>query len=201
MSEMCRSLALFCGSSDGKDPKFCQLAEDFGRLCAQRGLTLYYGGAKLGLMRAAAEAALEEKGHVIGVMPEIFVDDVVVANNISQMIWVKSMSERKQTLERLADAFVALPGSFGTMDELFEILTDAQLGLHHKPVVILNAFGYYDPLLKQLEIFLNKGFLRPFHHGLLLVAASPEEVFEKLEKYVYPNDQEWLDKHTRSGKN
>ena len=111
------------------------------------------------------------------------------------MVRVKSMSERKQMMERVADAFVALPGSFGTMDELFEILTDAQLGLHKKPIVILNALGYYDFLLEQLDRFEKAGFLRPFHHGLLMSATSVDEVFDKIATYENPNDEAWLAKH------
>lgn len=190
-----KSLALFCGSQEGNTPCYVQLATDFGIRCAERGLTLYYGGARLGLMRAAAEAAMQHGGRVVGIMPQIFADSVVVADNITEMVRVNSMSERKQTMERLADAFVALPGSFGTMDELFEILTDAQLGLHNKPVVILNAFGYYDFLLNQLSKFEEAGFLRPFHHGLLLTATTVDEVFEKIAAYKNPNDEAWLAKH------
>lgn len=197
MCNIFQSVAIFCGSSDGKDAKYCRLAADFGRLCAKKGYTIYYGGAKLGLMRAAAEASLAENGKVIGVIPDFFSGDVVVADNITEQIWVKSMGERKQTMEKLADAFVILPGSFGTMDELFEIVTDAQLGLHRKPIVILNAFGYYDLLLKQLEVFQQEGFLRPFHYGLISVAETPEEVFEKLDKFQYSNDLSWLEKHTK----
>lgn len=197
MNNHVRSVAVFCGSSDGKDAKYVQLAAAFGRLCARNGLAIYYGGAKLGLMGSLAEAALAENGRVVGIIPDFFSGDVVVANNITEQIWVKSMSERKQKMEQLADAFVVLPGSLGTMDELFEIVTDAQLGLHQKPIVILNAFGYYDLLLKQLEIFSQEGFLRPFHHDLISVAAAPEEVFEKLNNFQYSNDLSWLKKHTK----
>ena len=166
-----KSLVLFCGSQEGRDVRYVQMAADFGAHCAELGLTLYYGGARLGLMKAAAEASMQRGGRVVGIMPEIFTDGVVVADNITEMVRVKSMSERKQMMERVADAFVALPGSFGTMDELFEILTDAQLGLHKKPIVILNAFGYYNFLLNQLSRFEEEGFLRPFHHGLLMEAT------------------------------
>ena len=190
-----KSLALFCGSQEGNDARYVQLAADFGARCAELGLTLYYGGARLGLMRAAAEASMQRGGCVVGIMPQIFTDSVVVADNITEMVRVKSMSERKQMMEQLADAFVALPGSFGTMDELFEILTDAQLGLHQEPVVILNAFGYYDGLLNQLSKFEEAGFLRPFHHGLLLSATSVNEVFDKIATYENPNDEAWLAKH------
>lgn len=189
------SLALFCGSQEGNDARYVQIAVEFGAKCAELGLVLYYGGARLGLMKAAAEASMERGGRVIGIMPSIFTDNVVVADNITEMVRVKSMSERKQMMERVADAFVALPGSFGTMDELFEVLTDAQLGLHKKPVVILNAFGYYDFLLNQLSKFEKEGFLRPFHHGLLMEATSVDEVFEKIAAYQNPNDEAWLAKH------
>ena len=190
-----KSLALFCGSQEGNDARYVQVAAEFGARYAELGLTLYYGGARLGLMRAAAEASMQRGGRVVGIMPQIFTDSVVVADNITEMVRVKSMSERKQLMERVADAFVALPGSFGTMDELFEILTDAQLGLHQKPVVILNAFGYYDGLLNQLSKFEEAGFLRPFHHGLLLSATSVDEVFARIATYENPNDEAWLAKH------
>lgn len=195
MSLNIKSLALFCGSCDGNGDQYVRLAADFGACCADNGLTLYYGGARLGLMRAAAEAAMQKGGRVIGVMPAIFSNNVVVADNVTEMLRVASMSERKQTLEQLADAFVALPGSMGTMDELFEVLTDAQLGLHSKPIVILNAFGYYDFLLNQLMRFEEEGFLRPFHRGLLMSATTVGEVFEKIANYKNSNDEEWLSKH------
>lgn len=189
------SVALFCGSGEGNNPHYQHSAADFGRKCVEHGLTLYYGGAKLGLMRAAAEAAMQSGGRVVGIIPEIFVKDVVVAEDITEQIWVKSMSERKQTMERLADAFVALPGAFGTMDELFEILTDAQLGLHHCPVVLLNELGFYDGLLHQLARFEAEGYLRPFHRQLLCVATSVDEIFTHLQNYKYPNDAEWMRTH------
>ena len=194
------SIALFCGSTAGHDVRYRDLAAELGRQCASRGVTLYYGGAKIGLMGAAAETALAGGGRVVGVIPDFFSGDAVVAQNITEQIWVKSMSERKQTLERLADAFVVLPGAFGTMDELFEVLTDAQLGLHRKPIVVLNAFGYYDHLIKQLEMFEKEGFLRTFHSGLRLIATSVEEVFTAVEDFSYSNDPAWLEKYMRLNK-
>lgn len=191
------SLALFCGSSCGNSPRFIQLAKDFGNKCAEQKVTLYYGGAKLGLMNAAAEAAIQAGGTVIGVTPDFFSHDTVVAQNITKLILVKTMSERKQLLEKIADAFVIFPGSFGTMDELFEIITDAQLGLHAKPVVILNVFGYYDHLLQQLHTFRNEGFLRPCHYDLLHVATSVDELFDKIRNYSNSNDLEWIKAHTK----
>ena len=197
MLNNCSSVAVFCGSSDGKDAKYVALAADFGAKCAKYQLDIYYGGAKLGLMNAVAEAAIQNGGKVIGVMPKFFINDVVAASYLTELISVESMSERKQMMEKKSDAFVILPGSFGTMDEFFEVVTDAQLGLHQKPIVILNAFGYYDALLLQIERFEKEGFLRPFHRGLITVAESVEDVFVKIGEFRCTNDQAWLDKHCR----
>jgi len=188
------SIALFCGSADGFHPKYGELAATFGRLCAQKHIHLYYGGAALGLMKAAADACRAFQGKVSGVAPSFFSNSTVIDTTLDKLYLVDSMSERKQMMERSADAFVALPGSYGTMDEFFEVLTDAQLGLHHKPVAILNAFGYYSPLIEQLKIFKNEGFLRDFHFDLLIVATTIEELFEKLEHYENSNNRHWLDK-------
>jgi uncharacterized protein (TIGR00730 family) len=188
------SIALFCGSADGCDPKYKELATAFGLWCAQHQITLYYGGAALGLMKAAADACRTHNGKVVGIAPNFFSNSTVIDTTLDVLHLVDSMSERKQMLEKSADAFVALPGAYGTMDEFFEVLTDAQLGLHHKPVALLNAFGYYEPLIQQLEIFKKEGFLRDFHFDLLIVAATLEELFDKLERYENSNDRHWLDK-------
>jgi len=188
------SIALFCGSAEGFHPKYKELASTFGQWCAQHHITLYYGGAALGLMKAAANACLTHQGKVIGIAPSFFSNSTVIDTSLEKLILVDSMSERKQMMERSADAFVALPGSYGTMDEFFELLTDAQLGLHHKPVAILNAFNFYTPLLEQLEIFKNEGFLRDFHFNLLVVAETVTELFDKLERYENSNKSTWLEK-------
>jgi uncharacterized protein (TIGR00730 family) len=188
------SVALFCGSAEGNDPKYATLAEQFGLACAERKLVLYYGGASLGLMRAAAHSCRDAGGHIVGITPSFFSDSTVVDTSLSELYLVDSMSERKQLLERSADAFVILPGSYGTMDEFFEVLTDAQLGLHHKPVAILNAFGYYDHLLALINHFHNEGFLRDFHFKLVITATTIEELFEKLDCFESPNNAHWLDK-------
>jgi uncharacterized protein (TIGR00730 family) len=192
------SIALFCGSADGFDPKYKELAANFGKHCAQHHTVLYYGGAALGLMKAAADACRENQGKAVGIAPSFFSNATVIDTTLEELYLVDSMSERKQMLERSADAFVSLPGSYGTMDEFFEVLTDAQLGLHHKPVAILNAFDYYTPLIQQLETFKNEGFLRDFHFDLLIVASTIEELFDKLERYENSNNRHWLDKIKRN---
>lgn len=188
------SIALFCGSSEGNHPKYSELAAQFGQACAERKLILFYGGSSLGLMKAAAHSSRELGGQVVGITPSFFSDSTVVDTSLDELHIVDSMSERKQLLEKSADAFVILPGSYGTMDEFFEVLTDAQLGLHHKPVAVLNAFGYYDHLIALINHFHQEGFLRDFHHKLVIVASSIEELFYKLDHYESPNNTHWLDK-------
>ena len=188
------SLALYCGSSVGNNPAYAQEAARFGEMCARKSLTLYYGGGSIGLMGAAANASLAHGGKVIGVAPDFFTKGEVLATNITEMILVKTMSERKQLLEERADAFVVFPGGYGTMDELFEMVTDAQLGMHFKPIAIYNYLGFYDLLIKQLQKFMEEGFLRPFHHSLLITASTLDELFRKLDAYENTNDHTWLDK-------
>jgi uncharacterized protein (TIGR00730 family) len=188
------AIALYCGSAEGFSPKYKELAADFGQRCALQQITLYYGGAALGLMKAAADACRAHNGKVVGIAPSFFSNSTVIDTTLEELHLVESMSTRKQMLENSADALVALPGSYGTMDEFFEAITNAQLGLHHKPVAILNAFGYYAPLVEQLKIFKNEGFLRDFHFDLLILATTLEELFDKLEHYESTNNRNWLDK-------
>ena len=189
-----QSIALFCGSASGNDPLYAEQAAAFGTMLADRGITLYYGGGSIGLMGVAADAAMRHNGTVIGVAPDFFARGEVLADNITEMIFVKTMSERKQLLEQRADAFVVFPGGYGTMDELFEIVTDAQLGMHFKPIAIYNPNGDYDMLLAQLDRFSQDGFLRAFHKDLLITATTLDELFDKLNRYENSNDHSWLDK-------
>ena len=188
------SIALFCGSSEGKEPIYLQAAQEFGRVCAQKGITLYYGGAALGLMKAAADTSREAGGRVVGITPHFFSNQSVVDQTVQDMRVVESMSERKQEFEKLADAFVILPGGYGTLDELFEILTDAQLGLHQKPIVVLNTNGYYNHLIQLLNHFNQEGFLRDFHRQLVIFVDQVDEIFIQLEQYQNSNDPHWLKK-------
>ena len=189
----CNAIALFCGSSNGKS-QYDDIATAFGKQCAERNITLIYGGASIGLMGKTATTALNNGGKVIGIAPSFFTQGTVLADFLPEMILVDNMSERKQLFEKIADAFVILPGSFGTMDELFEILTNSQLGLHQKPVALLNAFGYYDHLIAQLAHFEKEGFLHTSHRQLLLIADDIETLFAKIEQYQYFDQQEWLNK-------
>lgn len=191
------SIALFCGSSTGDNPLYAQLAEEFGRRCAERNILLYYGGGSIGLMGISATAAMENGGKVIGVAPDFFKKGAVLSDKITQMIYVKTMGERKQLMETNADAFVGFPGGYGTMDEIFEIATDAQLGMHNKPVIIFNPNGFYDLLISQLKHFRDEGFLRPVHHDLIMVATTIDEIFDILDHYECPVGHSWLEKIDR----
>lgn len=186
------SISLYCGSCNNAKPEYKAAAADFGRICAQKGITIYFGGASIGLMAEASRAARALGGRVIGIAPELFSNSTVIDTTLEELIIVPTMSERKQLLEKSADAFVVLPGGYGTLDELFEMLTDAQIGQHFKPVAILNVNNYYEHLIKQIDRFQEEGFLRPFHRGLLLVADNMEDMFYQLEHFQSPNDNEWL---------
>ncbi|MBO7491926.1 MAG: TIGR00730 family Rossman fold protein [Bacteroidales bacterium] len=189
-----QSIALFCGSARGNNPDYAADAVTFGRIMVQKEMTLYYGGGSIGIMGVVAEAMMEQGGTVIGVAPDFFKMGPVLADNITEMIYVKTMSERKQLLEKRADAFVIFPGGYGTMDEFFEIITDAQLGLHKKPIIVYNPNGYYDHLLALLDHFMEEGFLRAFHKNLAYFVDTVEDIFTALDKYENTNSESWLSK-------
>ena len=175
-----KSLCVFCGSSPGKRPAYAELAVRTGELIARSGLTLVYGGGRVGLMGALADAALGAGGRVVGVIPQMLIDREVGHAGLSQLHVVRTMSERKLLMGDLADAFLALPGGIGTMDELFEAWTWTQLGLHRKPCALLNLDGYYDPLLAFLDHAVDEGFLEPRYRAALLVASELESALELL---------------------
>lgn len=187
-----RRVAVFTGSSPGNHPEYLEAARDFGDTLARRGLTLVYGGARVGLMGAMADAVLAAGGAVTGVMPEALVAKEVAHAGLTELHVVRSMHERKALMADLADAFVAMPGGWGTLDELFEILTWAQLGLHRKPCAVLNIRGYFDPLLAFLDHSVREGFVRAEHRGMLLVARSPGELLDRLGESRPPIVEKWI---------
>src|SRR4029450_3494621 len=175
-----KSLCVFCGSSPGKRPAYAALATAAGALIARRGLTLIYGGGRVGLMGALADSALAAGGRVVGVIPQMLIDREVGHAGLSQLHVVRTMSERKLLMGDLSDAFLALPGGIGTMDELFEAWTWTQLGLHRKPCALLNQYGYYDPLLAFLDHAVDGGFLGTRDRAALLVADDLETALDRL---------------------
>jgi len=174
-------ICVFCGSTSGAKPEYIKAARQMGEALAQRELALVYGGGRTGLMGQLAEAALAAGGQVIGIIPQDMVSADVALTELADLRVVGSMHERKSLMAELADGFVALPGGLGTLEEFFEALTWAQLGLHTKPCGLLNAGGYYDRLIEFLDIAVDQGFVHPSHRAKLLVA---EDVGDLLRQFV-----------------
>lgn len=179
-----RSICIFCGSSAGNRPEYLELARITGRLVAARGLTLVYGGGKVGLMGALADAAAAAGGKVVGIIPKMLLDREVGHPGLSELRVVGTMSERKIMMIEHSDAFLALPGGIGTLDELFEAWTWTQLGLHEKPTGLLNFQGYYDALVRFLDLAVEEGFQRPRHRAALLVDTEVESLLDRLQAAV-----------------
>jgi uncharacterized protein (TIGR00730 family) len=175
-----RSVCVFCGSSAGSDPRYLAAAQSFGRSLAVAHLRIVYGGASVGLMGALADAALEAGGEVIGVIPAALFDREIAHRGLSDLRVVTTMHERKAMMADLADAFVALPGGLGTLEELFEVWTWGMLGLHNKPYGLLNVGGFYDRLIGFLDSITAQGFVRPEQRSRLVVDASAESLLRRL---------------------
>jgi uncharacterized protein (TIGR00730 family) len=175
-----KRICVYCGSCFGALPQYSALAEAFGSACARRGLTIVYGGGNVGLMGAVADAALVTGGQVIGVMPRSMIAEERSHRGLTELITVETMHERKYRMTQLADAFVALPGGIGTLEEVIEMFTWLQLGLHLKPVGLLNTEGFYDLLLQFLAHMRDQRFLTPEHHAMLVVASNAESLLDKL---------------------
>jgi uncharacterized protein (TIGR00730 family) len=175
-----RSICVFCGSKPGANEGYVQLASRVGMLLAQRGVTVVYGGGRVGLMGALADAALGANGRVIGVMPQMLIDREVGHSNLSELHVVRTMAERKEMMGALADGFLTLPGGTGTMDELFEAWTWTQLGLQRKASGLLNFRGYYDPLIAFLDRAVSEGFLDARHRAALWVDDNASRLIERL---------------------
>jgi uncharacterized protein (TIGR00730 family) len=176
-----RSICIFCGSSPGNNPEYLQLARATGRAIAERGLTLVYGGGKVGLMGAVADAALAAGGRVVGIIPQMLLDREARHPGLSELHVVTTMAERKLMMMQLSDAFLTLPGGIGTLDELFEAWTWTQLDLHDKPSGLLNYRGYYDALIQFLDLAVSEGFQRPRHRAALLVDNQVEALLDQLQ--------------------
>jgi len=180
MRERRRQLCVFCGSKAGAKEIYADATRRFGEIMARRGLALVYGGGHIGLMGILADAVLAEGGEAIGVIPKSMMDAELAHTSLTQLHIVDTMHQRKAMMADQADGFVALPGGFGTMDELFEVLTWAQLRYHSKPVGLLNVTGFFDPLLAWLDRAVEDGFLKPKHRGLLIEAKEPGQLFDRL---------------------
>ncbi len=189
-----KNICVFCGSSSGFENDFksasCRLAESI----VKKNYALVYGGGNIGLMGILADEVLNNGGRVTGVIPHFLWEKEVGHGGLTEMIYVNSMHERKRKMSELADAFIAMPGGLGTLEELAEILTWVQLGLISKPIGILNVTGFYDPLIKQLDIMVSEGFLSPENRKLLLVSSEPDDLINKMEVYRPILKPKWMSK-------
>jgi uncharacterized protein (TIGR00730 family) len=192
-----RALCVFCGANFGRRPAYREAARRVGELLAQRGVTLVYGGGNVGLMGALADAALAGGGRVVGVIPRALAEKEIAHNGLTEMHVVGSMHERKALMADLADAFLTLPGGFGTWDEFCEALTWSQLGLQKKACAFLNVEGYYDALLALVVRAAEDGFIREEHRKLLLVDGDAESLLDRLENYDVPFVPKWVGREER----
>ncbi|KAF2509532.1 TIGR00730 family Rossman fold protein [Flavobacterium zhairuonense] len=189
-----KNITVFCGSSFGIDEIFREQAELLGKTLAKQNIGLVYGGANVGLMGAVADGALSENGSVIGVLPNFLRSKEIAHLGLTELIVVESMHERKTKMNDLCDGVIALPGGFGTLEELFEMLTWAQLGLHKKPIAILNTNGFYDSLIELTETMVEKGLLKDVNQKMLLVSDNIDDLLEKMRNYIPPTVGKWIDK-------
>lgn len=181
-----KRIAVYCGSASPADPRYVELAREVGAELARRGIGLVYGGGKLGLMGAVASGALDAGGEVIGVIPEALARAEVANHDCSELIVVADMHQRKAAFTRLADGFLTLPGGVGTMDELWEAVSWAQLGYHAKPVGLLNAFGFYDQLIAFNHHMAEVGFVRPAHQQIILAEAELDLLLARMAAHEAP---------------
>ena len=194
-----KNICVFCGSSRGFHEKYMNHAKLLAEEMAREGIGLVYGGANIGLMKTMADTVLENGGNVIGVMPQRLTDREIVHTGLTEMHVVDTMAARKELMAARSDAFIALPGGIGTMDELFEVLSWNQLGLMHKPVSILNTDGFYDELLSFLKRAEHDKFMREEHLRNLIVEDSPSRIITQLRSYTYHVAEKWVDRLKEMG--
>ncbi len=187
-----KRICVFCGSNTGANPAYREAAEALAGELAQRGIALVYGGGKVGLMGVLADCLLEAGGEAIGVIPEALFAKEVGHSGLTELHIVDTMHTRKAMMASLSDAFITLPGGFGTMEEFFEVLTWAQLGLHHKPCGLLNVDGYYDGLVALFDTFVDQKFARGEHLGFVQVESDPIRLIDRMENYTAPAMTRWI---------
>jgi len=192
-----KRICVFCGSSAGSKPEYRACAQQLGAELTRRKIGLVYGGGNVGLMGGIADSVLEAGGEAIGVIPEHLMSREIGHNRLTKLHIVRSMHERKALMSDLSDAFIALPGGFGTLEEFCEVLTWSQLGLHAKPCGIVNVLGYYTPLLAMLDHAVQERFLKPQNRALVLARDKPAELLQALEDWRPVHVEKWLDRDTR----
>ena len=189
-----KRVTVFCGSSFGTDEIFKTQAILLGNKLAEENIGLVYGGANVGLMGAVADGVLEKGGEVFGVLPNFLRSKEIAHDHLTELFLVETMHERKTKMNELCDGVIALPGGFGTLEEFFEMLTWAQLGLHKKPIAILNIDGFYDSLITFIQTTVDKGFLKQVNQDMLIISDNIEELLDKMKNYEAPTVGKWITK-------
>lgn len=187
-------ITVFCGSSFGIEEIYKEQATLLGQTLVKQNIELVYGGANVGLMGAVADGVLNAGGKAIGVLPNFLRSKEIAHQGLTELILVESMHERKTKMNDLCDGVIALPGGFGTLEELFEMLTWAQLGLHKKPIAILNINGFYDSLIELTETMVEKGLLKDVNQKMLLVSDDIDDLLDQMKNYIPPTVGKWIDK-------
>lgn len=186
-------VCVFCGSSMGNDVRYQEAAAQLGEVLAQNDCTLYYGGASVGLMKIISDKMLERNKEVVGIIPKLICDMEIAHEGVSKMIETESMSERKLLLINESDAFIAMPGGFGTLDELFEIVVLNQLRIADKPVALYNTLNYFDKLIEFIDHAVSQGFIRKEHRDNLIVSDNPETLFKELDRHKSIEINQWIE--------
>ncbi|MET3732976.1 TIGR00730 family Rossman fold protein [Moheibacter stercoris] len=186
-----KSICVYCASSLGNNPIFAEQAYELGKTLSEHGITLVYGGAKVGLMGIVADGSLTNGGNVVGIIPEFLAAKEIKHDQLQELIVVETMHERKALMQEKSDGFIALPGGFGTMEELFEILTWGQLSLHKKPIGILNVGGYYDSLIQLIDTMIQSGLLKEEYKNMVLVSDSIDDLLSQMNLYEVPFTTKW----------
>lgn len=192
MENLMRRVCVFCGSKVGNESQYRNAAESLGRLFVERGLSLVYGGGSVGLMGVIADAVLAGGGEVIGVIPEMLATKELLHTGVPEMHRMQSMHARKAKMAELADAFIALPGGYGTFEELLEMITWVQLGIHRKPVGLLNVCGYFNYLIQFVDHAIDEGFIKPRHRQIIVVSDEPSALLDLVERHKPPAETKFM---------
>lgn len=187
-----KAISVFCGANFNGDPKLLKAVEDLADVFAERKITLIFGGGRVGVMGLIADAVLARGGEAIGVIPKFLMDKEVGHTGLTDLIITENMHQRKQKMADLSDGVITLPGGFGTLEEFFEVLTWLQLGLHTHPIGLLNVDGFYDPLLRQIDLMVEKKFLKPLNRDLVLSDETPKTLINLMESFNAKPDDVWF---------
>ena len=187
-----KNVCVYCGSSSGRRKDYAEAAAALAERLVKHNMNLVYGGASVGIMGEIADAVLDAGGQVIGVMPRALVEKEVQHDGLTELLVVDSMHERKLKMAEISDGFIAMPGGLGTLEELFEILTWAQLGFHQKPCALLNVQGYYDKLSAFLDHAVEEQFIKSVHSHMLLIEENPEKILQSMLAYQPPTEDKWI---------